>query len=400
MLFLYENANFLKLQTYIYFFTGIHIWGYFRRVKAMVFKGKKNNWSSLCIVFFGLFFAMSFQGFSQMDDNFIVVLDAGHGGKDPGRPAKNYLEKDIALNIVLELGRKLEALDDVKVVYTRKKDIFLELKERGRIANEADADLFVSIHCNAFHTQVDGTETYVLGLHANQQNFEVAKQENSVIFLEDNYLETYEGFDPNSPEAVIGLTLMQEEFLDQSLMLASNIQNNFKNELRRKDRGVKQAGFVVLHQTYMPSVLVETGFITNTQEGAFLNSKSGQQKVAGAIYEAIRAYKKHFDENLVVEEVPAPAEEEKESRIYPGVDFKVQIASGSRKLDLKPYNFKGLKGVDGEKVGKHYKYYYGKSSNYDDILALRDEARKAGYKSAFVVAFKDDVRVSVSDLIN
>ena len=400
MLFLYENANFLKIQTYIYFFTGIHIWGYFRRVKAMVFKGKKNNWSSLRIVFLGLFFALSFPIFSQMDDSFIVVLDAGHGGKDPGRPAKNYSEKDIALKIVLELGRKLEAQEDVKVVYTRKKDVFLELKERGRIANEADADLFVSIHCNAFHTQADGTETYVLGLHANQQNFEVAKQENSVIFLEDNYLETYEGFDPNSPEAVIGLTLMQEEFLDQSLMLASNIQNNFKNVLKRKDRGVKQAGFVVLHQTYMPSVLVETGFITNSQEGAFLNSKNGQQKVAGAIYDAIRAYKKHFDENLVVEVAPEPAAKKTEPRIYPGVDFKVQIASGLRKLDLKPYNFSGLKGVDRNKVGKHYKYYYGKSSNYDEILALRDEARKAGYKSAFVVAFKDEVRVSVSDVID
>ena len=369
-------------------------------MKAMVFKGKKNNWSSLRIVFFGLFLAMSAAAFSQMDESFIVVLDAGHGGKDPGRPAKNYLEKDIALKIVLELGSKLESLEDVKVVYTRKKDVFLELKERGRIANEADADLFVSIHCNAFHTQVDGTETYVLGLHANQQNFEVAKQENSVIFLEDNYLETYEGFDPNSPEAVIGLTLMQEEFLDQSLMLASNIQNNFKNVLKRKDRGVKQAGFVVLHQTYMPSVLVETGFITNTQEGAFLNSKSGQQKVAGAIYEAIRAYKKHFDENLVVETVPEPVVEEKESRIYQGVDFRVQIASGARKLDLKPYNFKGLKGVDSEKIGKHYKYYYGKSSNYDEILGLRDEARKAGYKTAFVVAFKDEKRISVSEIIN
>ncbi len=368
-------------------------------MKAMVFKGKRDNYSSVCFVFFSLFLAMTFSVLAQSGDSFVVVLDAGHGGKDPGRPAKNYLEKDIALNIVLELGSKLENEQDIQVVYTRKKDVFLELKERGRIANDADADLFVSVHCNAFHTQVDGTETYVLGLHANEQNFEVAKQENSVIFLEDNYLETYEGFDPNSPEAVIGLTLMQEEFLDQSLMLASNIQNNFKNHLKRKDRGVKQAGFVVLHQTYMPSVLIETGFITNTQEGAFLNSKSGQQKVAGAIYDAIRAYKKHYDENLVVEEIAPPVAEDSESRVYPGIDFKVQIASGSRKLDLKPYNFSGLKGVDRDKVGKHYKYYYGKSSDYDEILALKEEARKAGYKTAFVVAFKDEVRVSVSDVI-
>jgi N-acetylmuramoyl-L-alanine amidase len=365
----------------------------------MVFKGKGEDYTSLLVLLFCLFFTAAWPCFSQGEDTFTVVLDAGHGGKDPGRPAKNYSEKDIALKIVLELGRKLETLDDVRVVYTRKTDVFLELKERGRIANEADADLFVSIHCNAFHTQVDGTETYVLGLHANQQNFEVAKQENSVIFLEDNYLETYEGFDPNSPEAVIGLTLMQEEFLDQSLMLASNIQTNFKNVLKRKDRGVKQAGFVVLHQTYMPSVLIETGFITNNDEGAFLNSKTGQQKVATAIYEAIRSYKRHFDENLVVEEVVAPAKETAE-KVFPGVDFRVQIASGSRKLDLKPYNFKGLKGVDREKIGKHYKYYYGKSSDYNEIQALREKARTAGYTSAFVVAFRNEVRVSVSDVID
>ena len=364
----------------------------------MVFKGKRKDYLSVFILFLSLFLAGVSPALAQGKDSFTVVLDAGHGGKDPGRPAKNYSEKDIALKIVLELGRKLETLEDVKVVYTRKSDVFLELKERGRIANEADADLFVSIHCNAFHTQADGTETYVLGLHANQQNFEVAKQENSVIFLEDNYLETYEGFDPNSPEAVIGLTLMQEEFLDQSLMLASNVQTNFKNVLKRKDRGVKQAGFVVLHQTYMPSVLIETGFITNHQEGAYLNSKSGQQKVANAIYDAIRAYKNHYDENLVVEEIVKPVEPE--ARVFPGVDFRVQIASGSRKLDLKPYNFKGLKGVDSDKVGKHYKYYYGKSSDYNEILSLRDKARKAGYTSAFVVAFKNDARVAVSDVIN
>ena len=368
-------------------------------MKAMVFKGKGKNWASFFTVVMSLFFAGFSPCFSQGKDTFTVVLDAGHGGKDPGRPAKSYVEKDIALKIVLELGQKLETLEDVRVVYTRKTDKFLELKERGRIANEADADLFVSVHCNAFHTQVDGTETYVLGLHANEQNFEVAKQENSVIFLEDNYLETYEGFDPNSPEAVIGLTLMQEEFLDQSLMLASNIQNNFKNDLKRKDRGVKQAGFVVLHQTYMPSVLIETGFITNHDEGAYLNSKSGQQKVAAAIYDAIRSYKKHFDENLVVEEIVVPSEE-KDLKVFPGIDFRVQIASGSRKLDLEPYNFKGLKGVGREKVGKHYKYYYGKSSDYNEILALQEKARSAGFKSAFVVAFKNEERISVSDVID
>ena len=331
-------------------------------------------------------------------EDFKVVLDAGHGGKDPGRPAKNYSEKDIALSIVLKLGEKLKAIDDLDVVYTRDKDVFVDLKERGRIANDADADLFVSIHCNAFHTQVDGTETYVLGLHANKQNFEVAKHENSVIFLEDDYQEKYEGFDPNSPEAVIGMTLMQEDFLDQSLYLASNIQNNFRYDLKRGDRGVKQAGFVVLHQTYMPSVLIETGFITNVNEGAFLSSKSGQDKIAGAIFAAIMRYKKGLDENLVVEEKPVevlPVE----TRVYPGVDFKVQISSGKKKLDLKSYNFKGLKGVERDLIGGYYKYYYGKSSDYDEILEDQKDARKAGFKSAFVIAFKDGKRTTVSKIV-
>lgn len=363
----------------------------------MVGSGKKRVNISIIT---GLFCFMAFtfaSTKSYAQESFVVVLDAGHGGKDPGKATKQIHEKDIALNVVLKLGKKLEALEDVEVVYTRKTDVFLDLKERGRIANDADADLFLSIHCNAFHTQAYGTETYVLGLHANKQNFEVAKLENSVIFMEDNYEEKYEGFDPNSPEAVIGMTLMQEEFLDQSLSLASDIQSNFRDDIKRKDRGVKQAGFVVLHQTYMPSVLIETGFITNTEEGAFLNSKNGQDKVSNAIFSAIKAYKKNIDENLVIEEVAVV--EEKPSKVYPGVDFKVQIASGKKKLETKSYNFKGLKGVERGKIGGVFKYYYGKTSDYDEIVSLQSEARKAGFTTAFVVAFKDGDRIKMSDVI-
>ncbi len=346
-----------------------------------------------------LIFAITINFNAKAQDNFIVVLDAGHGGKDPGKNHKKYFEKDIALKIVLLVGKKLKSNDNIKVVYTRDKDVFVELKERGKIANQANANLFISIHCNAHNTQAAGSETFVLGLHANKQNFEVAKQENSVIFLEDNYQEKYEGFDPNSPEAVIGLTLMQEEFLDESLLLASSIQSNFANDLKRTDRGVKQAGFVVLHQTYMPSVLIETGFITNKNEGAYLNSVNGQEKVANAIYDAIIDYKKHLDENTVVEVKPKPIVVESKDRIYTGVDFKVQIASGSKKLELKSYNFKGLKGVERIKAGKHYKYYYGNSSNYDEILDVQKAAKQTGYKSAFIVAFKGDEKISVSDLL-
>ena len=195
------------------------------------------------------------------------------------------------------------------------------------------------------------------------------------------------------------MTLMQEEFLDQSLYLASNIQTNFRDQLKRKDRGVKQAGFVVLHQTYMPSVLIETGFITNSSEGAFLNSKSGQDKVAGAIFNAIKGYKKNIDENLVIEEKPI-AVAETSSKVYPGIDFKVQISSGKKKLETKSYNFKGLKGVERGKIGGMYKYYYGKSSDFDKIVKMQSEARKAGFKSAFVVAFKGEERVQLSEIIN
>ena len=364
----------------------------------MIILEKKRGYSSYLslIIYSLLLFVGQMNIYGQND--FKVVLDAGHGGKDPGRPAKNYSEKDIALSIVLKLGEQLDKIDDIEVVYTRDKDVFVDLKERGRIANDADADLFVSIHCNAFHTQVDGTETYVLGLHANKQNFEVAKHENSVIFLEDDYEEKYEGFDPNSPEAVIGMTLMQEDFLDQSLYLASNIQNNFRDDLKRTDRGVKQAGFVVLHQTYMPSVLIETGFITNKSEGAFLSSKSGQEKISKAILDAIKGYKKSLDENLVIEEKPIVVEVP-EARVYGGVDFKVQISSGKKKLALKSYNFKGLKGVERDLIGGYYKYYYGKTSDYDEILKIQKEARNAGFNSAFVIAFKDEKRISVNDVI-
>jgi len=363
-------------------------------------KNGKLSWRLLLVL--SIIFIFNIPNESVAQEKFTVVLDAGHGGKDPGRPAKNYSEKDIALKIVLLVGEYLKKNKDIVVIYTRSKDVFIELDERGKIANKADADLFVSVHCNAFHTQAYGTETYVLGLHANKQNFEVAKNENSVIFLEDNYEEKYKGFDPNSPESVIGLTLMQEEFLDESLLLASNIQNNFTNKLNRKNRGVKQAGFVVLHQTYMPSVLIETGFITNYEEGKFLNSKNGQEKISRSIADAIEKYKKHLDENLVVDVKPKPVivEQAPKDKIFKGVVLKVQIASSSKKLELKSYNFKGLKGIERTKIGSHYKYYFGRSSNYTEIKNRKEEARKAGFKSAFIVAYKNGANISVSKLLN
>ena len=255
---------------------------------------------SLFFVFFVAFLFNNYSVYAQKNE-FVVVLDAGHGGKDPGKVGyKKIKEKEIALNIVLRVGKLLEKEKNIKVIYTRKTDVLVGLWERSRIANKADADLFVSIHCNAHNSQAYGSETWVLGTHANKQNFEVAKAENSVILLEENYKINYKGFDPSSPESVIGLTLMQEEYLDQSIQLASIIQNGFTVALKRKNRGVKQAGFVVLYQTYMPSVLIETGFLTNKIEGPFLNSAKGQQKFSESIYKGIVKYVRQLSLNTVV----------------------------------------------------------------------------------------------------
>lgn len=238
-----------------------------------------------------LFSYTPFDGQRETTEPFVVVLDAGHGGHDPGNLGNGYLEKDIALNIVLGVGRLLQDNKDIKVIYTRKDDTFIDLFVRGEIANKANADLFVSVHCDSHTSDAHGAGTFVLGLHANKQNFEIAKKENSVIYLEDNYETRYADYDINSPESVIGLTIMQEEFLDQSIALAKMIQDNFSGKLKRNDRKVKQAGFIVLHQTFMPSVLVETGFLTNKNEGAYLNSKKGQEEMGTAIANAIIDYK-------------------------------------------------------------------------------------------------------------
>ncbi len=223
--------------------------------------------------------------------DFTVVLDAGHGGHDPGNLGNGFLEKDIALKIVLEVGKNLAAVPQIKVVYTRNDDTFVDLFKRGEIANKAKADLFVSVHCDSHNSDAHGAGTFVLGLHANKQNFEIAKKENSVIYLEDDYETRYAGYDINSPESVIGLTIMQEEFLDQSIQLGKLVQDRFTGKLGRTDRKVKQAGFIVLHQTFMPSVLIETGFLTNKDEGAYLNSRKGQQDMGRAIADAILEYR-------------------------------------------------------------------------------------------------------------
>ncbi|MCM4164750.1 N-acetylmuramoyl-L-alanine amidase [Arenibacter sp. A80] len=388
------------------------------------------------------------------DEKFVVVLDAGHGGHDPGNLGNGYLEKNIALRIVLKVGEILERNPNIKVIYTRKDDTFVDLYRRGEIANKANADLFVSVHCDSHSSDAHGAGTFVLGLHANKQNFEIAKKENSVIYLEDNYESRYAAYDINSPESIIGLTIMQEEFLDQSINLAKLMQENFSNKLKRTDRKVKQAGFIVLHQTFMPSVLVETGFLTNKEEGAYLNSAKGHNEMGKAIADAILAYKGEMisgadpivanntpvaneakregnkkSEQLVLEQKPvknipktvlvvknesdnstkemveepvkkeAPKSVEKEPKNAANIIFKVQIFASSKNIPLHSENFKGLNTLSKEPYNNLYRYMYGNTDSHFQATLLKSNADAKGYDTSYIVAYKDGVRISETEAL-
>jgi len=357
----------------------------------------KTNLKYLLVSFLFIFSVYAFP--QKSTDKFVVVLDAGHGGHDPGNIGNGYREKNIALKIILLVGKELEKHENIEVIYTRKKDVYLELHERAAIANKANADLFVSVHCDSWtKSNVNGASTFVLGLHMNKANLEIAKKENSVIFLEENYEEKYKGFDPNSPESLIGLTLMQEDYLDQSILLAKHVQDNFVEKLERKNRGVKQAGFWVLHNTYMPSILVETGFLTNKKEGAYLNSKKGQGAMAKAIKNGVLSYKDDLNNGSSTVSITLE-NPENDDEVYSDITFKVQIAAGARKLETKPYNFKGLTGVSSESIGNGYKYFYGETSNYDEIKRHKEEALEKGYTSCFIVAYKNGKRINLSEAL-
>ena len=358
------------------------------------------------MLFWGLFlaaFVLKPSVLHAQNKPFVVVLDAGHGGHDSGNRGNGYYEKKIALTIALKIGAQLEKTPGIKVIYTRKKDVFVDLIERANIANKADADLFVSIHCDAFtSSRAFGAGTFVLGLHENERNFKVAQKENSVIFLEENYEQKYDGFDPNDPESVISLILMQETYLDQSINAASTIQKSFVNNLKRKDRTVKQAGFVVLKYTYMPSVLVETGFLTNSSEGAFLNSTKGQNQMANAISKAIINYKNQRASEYQDTVVATPSSEPlrpPSGKMTSDLNFKIQIAASKNKISPKPYNFKGLSPITREKSGKMYRYYYHNTDHYPSALAYLEKAKKNGFSNAFLVAYDGDKKITISEAL-
>lgn len=352
----------------------------------------------------------------------VVVIDAGHGGRDPGNlGTRRYKtkEKDISLAVALRVGQYIQDnLKDVKVIYTRKTDIAVSLEKRAQIANEAEADVFISIHCDSFtKSSVTGTTSIVLGRNHGDENMRVAIKENSVILLEDNYEETYAGFDPTKPETWIAITLYQNTFLNQSISLAQKIQDEFKSRVKRKDRGVKQQPLYVTSRTAMPAVLVELGFLTNPTEEDFLNSESGQKYMASAIFRAFRDYKIERDAfakitagvktkvpEIVIQDVidtskilPNPNPELPKETI-PTVYYTIQIATSGLKKDLKPENFNGQEGIEIYEDGGLYKYVYGRAQSLKDANTLKQKMKAVGFKDAFVIGIKDGERIPLSEV--
>ena len=376
------------------------------------------------VLFFVLLYTISFSGFSQ-SKKFKVTLDAGHGDHDYGAVYQGHIEKNIALSVVLKLGKILENQPDFEVNYTRKTDVFIDLIERANIANRANANIFVSIHCNANkNTAAYGTETFLMGMTKNASNLEAAKKENQVITLEKDYKQKYKGFDPNDPGTLIGMTLMQEEYLENSIALASKIQDKFTNDLGKKNRGLSQAPFMVLHKAYMPRVLIEMGFISNPEEGVILDSEEGQNDVARAISEAIISYKKEYFSvgDSDVEPIPSPKVNDKPvkdtstpvkkevkishqeikketKKVETGIVYKVQISVSSRKLSLVSSNFKGLKNITMTLDSKLYRYMYGETTDYEEAKNYLKEAKDKGYNSSFLLAFDNGKKISIKEAL-
>ncbi len=376
--------------------------------------------------FFLLVFSMPILA---QNPKFKVTLDAGHGAHDYGAVYSGRIEKNIALAVVLKVGRILERTNKIDIVYTRETDVFIDLIERANIANRAKSDIFVSIHCNANkNTAADGTETYVMGLSKLASNLEVAKKENSVITKEKDYKQKYDGFDPNSPESLLGFTLMQEEFLDNSIILASKIEEQF-GKLGKKLRqgGVKQERFMVLHKAYMPRVLVEMGFISNPVEGDLLNSEEGQNELAEAIANAIISYRNEFfgdgvipikelkpskrilpkpiKDTLIQEKTKVEIETKEIKKTEPikeknsSLVYKVQIGVSPKEVALEAKNFKGLEPISKTDLKKSYIYMYGETSDFEAAKVLLKEAKSKGYNSAFIVAFNNGSKISIQEAL-
>ena len=377
-------------------------------------------------------FLLPFTLFAQRGEKITtVVIDPGHGGKDTGALGAISKEKDLNLTVALLAGDYIKKnLPDVNVIYTRERDVFVGLNERAMIANRNNADVFISIHCNSTDSKgasAVGAETFVLGEHKNAANLQVAKNENSAILYEEDASEQYGDFDLNSPEAYIALSLFQQEYLNQSLQLAANVQEQFSKRVGRKDRGVQQAGFLVLWKTAMPSILIELGFISNAAEERFLASESGQIYMASAIYRAFRDFKMSFEgensamrkvetEETVTIEEPSPAEEEKpiteekpvvvETPVVvekpvveekPTVSFKVQFFISDTKVSANDKRIANIKDVDYYEYNGSYRYTSGNFRTKEEAFARQKEVQKQGYPDAWVVCFINGERVSMRE---
>ena len=344
---------------------------------------------------------------NTINDRFIVVIDPGHGGNDPGAIGTRGKEKNINLNVARKLGRLIEDnCNDTKVVYTRKSDIFVPLHRRAEIANNAKANLFISIHTNAVakkNSYVKGTETYTLGLHRTEENLEVAKKENSVILIEDDYKQRYAGFNPNSSESYIIFEFMQDKNMSQSVNFATLIQQNFKS-YNRIDKGVHQAGFLVLRETSMPSVLIELGYISNPSEETYLLSDKGTTDLANAIYRAFINYKGNSSKikpttvtSNTRQEITTP--KEKETKETSKIKFKIQILASDRVLPQNSKQFKGLKPVSWYKENGLIKYTYAENEDYNKILKIKRKIVDPKFKDAFIIAFKNDTKININKAI-
>lgn len=382
--------------------------------------------------------------------DFVLVIDAGHGGHDPGAIGRISKEKNINLNVALKLGRLIqENCNDVRVVYTRNKDVFIPLDRRAEIANDSKADLFISIHTNALanNRTAKGASTWTLGLAKSNANLEVAKRENSVILYENDYKTRYAGFNPNSAESYIIFEFMQDQYMEQSVHLASLVQKEFRHSCNRIDRGVHQAGFLVLKASAMPSILVELGFISTLEEEQYLNTENGASTLAKGIFRAFLNYKREqeirltgrsrtiiptndleLSENEVAkvqpdtEKVANLVSEAPDSSALKGEDvkdfketinevltvesatindeitFKIQIITSSRALSKNDKQFKGLKGVDYYKEGGLYKYTYEASSDYNQVLRSKRNITSL-FKDAFIIAFKNGEKININEAI-
>ena len=353
------------------------------------------------------FFAGIVHAVSQESLLKTIVIDAGHGGKDPGCHGASANEKTVCLSIALKLGKLIKAkYPDINVIYTRDKDVFIELNERANIANRNNADLFICIHANSASPSAYGAETYVLGLHRTESQQKVAERENSTIYLEDDQGEKYKDFDL-TPDALIARQIQLSVFLDQSISFADKLQKEFK-KIGRHDRGVKQAGFLVLYKTTMPSVLIETGFLTNVKEESFLADTSGQTKMANCMFTAFQNYKNELEGiddvvednnvNIVADDIQDVVEKE-DTEMSSDVIFRVQIETSESRISTSSTKFKGME-VYEYVQNNLFKYTAGKYINdYESASSLKNKLREEGFSSAFVVAFLNGERIDLEKAI-